>query len=184
MITIGSPLASALSGPGVADTKAMRRPSGAHATDRPADGSGWFVSSTGASSRAPLPSAFADHEAGALGAAARGTRAAGRRAPTGDSTSRAAARVLTPVCEVQDRDDRRGAGPARRCAPPSRPRACRSGESSTWPTEVSANRSSGARPPGLAWPAQREGAARAREASEHGGEYIGPRLRLACPGEC
>ena len=59
MITIGSPLASAVSGPGVDETNAIRLPSGDHATVRPLPGNGALVPDISATNRAPPPSARA-----------------------------------------------------------------------------------------------------------------------------
>ena len=56
MITIGSPVASAVSGPGVDETNAIRLPSGDQATVRPLPGSGAFVPDISATNRAPAPS--------------------------------------------------------------------------------------------------------------------------------
>ena len=56
-MTIGSPLASAVSGPAVADTNAICLPSGDHATSDPCIGIGAFVPSIAARNRAPVPSA-------------------------------------------------------------------------------------------------------------------------------
>src|SRR5581483_12520587 len=58
-MTTGSPAAAAASGPGTADTNAMRLLSGDHATDLPSPGSGAFVEFISARNRAPLPSARA-----------------------------------------------------------------------------------------------------------------------------
>src|SRR6516225_2239098 len=55
-MTIGSPVASAVSGPGVEDTKAMRLLSGDHEGDVLAPGRGAFVPSTSAISLAFVPS--------------------------------------------------------------------------------------------------------------------------------
>src|SRR6187200_389872 len=58
-MTIGSPFAPAVSGPGVAETNAIRLPSGDHAGLVLLPGSGAFVPTTSASSLAPLPSGLA-----------------------------------------------------------------------------------------------------------------------------
>src|SRR6267378_2661146 len=58
-MTIGSPLASAVSGPGIDDTNAIRFPSGDHATLVPMPGSGAFVPVISARNLAPVPSGFA-----------------------------------------------------------------------------------------------------------------------------
>src|SRR5712692_2977825 len=58
-MTIGSPVASAVSGPGTADTNAIRLLSGDHATVLPVPGSGAFVPDISTTNRAPLPSARA-----------------------------------------------------------------------------------------------------------------------------
>src|SRR6516162_5876270 len=55
-MTIGSPVASAVSGPGTDDTNAIRFPSGDHATVLPVVGSGLFVPDMSARNRAPVPS--------------------------------------------------------------------------------------------------------------------------------
>src|SRR6185295_10438394 len=55
-MTTGSPVASAVSGPGTDETKAMRLPSGDQATVRPLPGSGAFVPDISAMNRAPVPS--------------------------------------------------------------------------------------------------------------------------------
>ena len=47
-MTIGSPVASAVSGPGTAETKAIRRPSGDHVMRLPVEGNGLFVPSSSA----------------------------------------------------------------------------------------------------------------------------------------
>ena len=56
MITIGSPVASAVSGPGTDETNAIRLPSGDQATVLPVVGSGLLVPDISARNRAPLPS--------------------------------------------------------------------------------------------------------------------------------
>src|SRR5262245_59139919 len=58
-MTIGSPVASAVSGPGTDETNARRLPSGDHATLLPAPGSGAFVPVISAMKRAEVPSARA-----------------------------------------------------------------------------------------------------------------------------
>src|SRR5262245_789407 len=58
-MTIGSPLASAVSGPGVVETNAMRLPSGDQAGLVVLPGSGALVPATSARSFAPVPSGFA-----------------------------------------------------------------------------------------------------------------------------
>src|SRR5882672_12813826 len=58
-MTIGSPFASAVSGPGTDDTNAIRFPSGDHATLVPMPGSGAFVPVISARNLAPVPSGFA-----------------------------------------------------------------------------------------------------------------------------
>src|SRR3989441_609842 len=58
-MTIGSPFASAVSGPGTDDTNAIRFPSGDHATLVPMPGSGAFVPVIAARNLAPVPSGFA-----------------------------------------------------------------------------------------------------------------------------
>src|SRR6478735_4280537 len=55
-ITIGSPVASAVSGPGTAETNAIRLLSGDHATVLPVVGSGLLVPDISARNRAPVPS--------------------------------------------------------------------------------------------------------------------------------
>src|SRR5438093_13169521 len=55
-MTTGSPVASAVSGPGADDTKAMRLLSGDHAIVLPDPGSGAFVPVISAMKRAPAPS--------------------------------------------------------------------------------------------------------------------------------
>src|SRR5581483_1548568 len=55
-MTTGSPVASAVSGPGCADTKAIRFPSGDHEGMVWEPGSGAFVPIVSASSLAPVPS--------------------------------------------------------------------------------------------------------------------------------
>src|SRR5581483_592997 len=57
--TMGLPLAAAVSGPGTAETNAMRLPSGDHAIRLPVEGRGLLVPSSGPSQRAPLPSGCA-----------------------------------------------------------------------------------------------------------------------------
>src|SRR5438874_13350512 len=59
VITIGSPVASAVSGPGVEETDAIRLPSGAHAIVCPDPGSGAFVPLISATKRADDPSGLA-----------------------------------------------------------------------------------------------------------------------------
>src|ERR671923_1806555 len=56
---MGSPVASFVSGPGTADTNAMRLLSGDHAMLRPTPGSGLLVPCVSAINRAPLPSGCA-----------------------------------------------------------------------------------------------------------------------------
>src|SRR6476619_2448089 len=56
---MGSPVASAVSGPATDDTNAIRLPSGAHAIVLPDPGSGAFVPLSSASHFAPDPSGFA-----------------------------------------------------------------------------------------------------------------------------
>src|SRR4029453_667360 len=58
-MTIGSPFAAAVSGPGVAETNAIRLPSGDHVGLVLLPGSGAFVPATSASSLALLPSGLA-----------------------------------------------------------------------------------------------------------------------------
>src|SRR5262249_57463128 len=58
-MTTGSPVAAAVSGPGVALTKAIRLLSGDQAKAAPREGSGVLVPSTLAIDRAPSPFAFA-----------------------------------------------------------------------------------------------------------------------------
>src|SRR5580765_5730583 len=58
-MTMGSPVASAVSGPGTDDTKAMRFPSGAQATVLPVVGSGLLVPVISARKRALEPSGCA-----------------------------------------------------------------------------------------------------------------------------
>src|SRR5262245_545792 len=55
-MTTGSPVASAVSGPGTDDTNAMRRLSGDHAMVSPEPGSGAFVPVISAMKRAAVPS--------------------------------------------------------------------------------------------------------------------------------
>src|SRR5438270_1743777 len=55
-MTTGSPVASAVSGPGIEETNAIRFPSGDHATDLPAPGSGALVPFNSVMKCAPLPS--------------------------------------------------------------------------------------------------------------------------------
>src|SRR5206468_2257756 len=56
VMTIGSPVASAVSGPGTAEMNAMRLPSGDHATVFPVVGSGLLVPDVSARNRTPVPS--------------------------------------------------------------------------------------------------------------------------------
>src|SRR5580765_7178955 len=58
-MTIGSPVASAVSGPGTEETNAMRLPSGDQVTVLPVVGSGLLVPDISARKRAPLPSGCA-----------------------------------------------------------------------------------------------------------------------------
>src|SRR5919197_6453508 len=55
-MTIGSPVAAAVSGPGTDDTNAIRFPSGDHAIVAPLPGSGALVPLISARNRAPDPS--------------------------------------------------------------------------------------------------------------------------------
>jgi len=55
-MTMGSPLASSVSGPGVEETDAMRVPSGDHEMRSPSPGSGWLVPLVATSRRASEPS--------------------------------------------------------------------------------------------------------------------------------
>src|SRR5438045_6545032 len=55
-MTIGSPFAASVSGPGTEDTYATRLLSGDQATVRPVPGSGAFVPVISATKRTPLPS--------------------------------------------------------------------------------------------------------------------------------
>src|SRR6185295_19007544 len=58
-MTIGSPVASAVSGPGTDETNAMRLPSGDQATVAPVVGRGLLVPDISARNFAPLPSGWA-----------------------------------------------------------------------------------------------------------------------------
>src|SRR5216117_463183 len=58
-MTIGSPVASAVSGPGTDETNAIRLPSGDQAMLLPLPGSGALVPVISANSRAPAPSGLA-----------------------------------------------------------------------------------------------------------------------------
>src|SRR6187455_2775276 len=58
-MTIGSPVASAVSGPGTDEMNAMRLLSGDHATVFPVVGSGLLVPDISARKRAPVPSGLA-----------------------------------------------------------------------------------------------------------------------------